>query len=133
MKNEQGHPDSQFKIIQELNKLVYDRFPPKKDKHGDWLYGKLYFYGDDTFRNNRPGWYLDGMTPVGWPCVLDILKLSPDQDAYFENGLTEHIKSNEPRKPREWWVFQDLGGHIRSLGGETGPPGASFKVREVIE
>lgn len=37
------------------------------------------------------------------------------------------------RKPREWAVFEDISGKLHFLARLTGPKGASFMVREVIE
>lgn len=87
-----NHPDSNFKTIQEFNKIVYRVFKPQKDKHGTWTYGKLYFYSDDAFGRNRPAWVLDGMTPVGWPYVLGTLKLNKKNDAYYEKYFRNHIR-----------------------------------------
>jgi hypothetical protein len=75
MKNRPKHPDSKDPTIAELNKLVYQTFPPKWDRRMKcWTYGKLYFLSEGIFFMHEPTWMLDGMTPVGIDSVLGVLR-----------------------------------------------------------
>lgn len=74
-----AHPNSTHPVIRRLNALVYATFKPVW-RHGSWGYGRLYYYGDsliggtpEVFDPRNPAWMLDGMTPVGYVCVLSCL------------------------------------------------------------
>lgn len=77
-------PTSKHPVVSKLNDLIYATFPPKWNGHS-WEYGKLYYYG--FHRDWGHQWYLDGMTPVGVTCVLEILQQRGKNVDEFRNKL----------------------------------------------
>jgi hypothetical protein len=106
MSNKPPHPTSDRPILAELNDIVYKTFPPVW-KHGGWLYGKLYYYGDQKFpyvllgqRVLNPCWMLDGQTLVDADCVLGILREHGHDVGRFETffcALKAEIEADQHR------------------------------------
>ena len=92
------HPNSKHPVIAEINRLVYQHFPPTK-RDGYWTYGKLYYYSDTGLIGVgfSPSWILDGITPVAESCVLRILEQRGEDVGRFRFFFDEiyHARAEE--------------------------------------
>lgn len=94
----EGWPTSCDPTIRKLNRLIYRAFPPTK-RHDTWLYGRLYFSTDYAWKNRPPSdpeWVLDGMTPVGSACVLQILQ----NEGHDTGAFVKHFQRREAAMKR---------------------------------
>lgn len=95
---------SKIPTIARLNVLVYKHWKPKW-MSGSWGYGRIYYFGDNSFRPwNRssisPAWFLDGMTPVGPEFVLGELERLGENVTEFRKFFAALDRAQKRRENR---------------------------------